>query len=167
MKLVRRQYVPPLSERTERQQALLDRIEALPNRNATGTIRSVADKMCPKFMYFSHYDRMAGQIRIDNYEERASQGPSMIKKGEEIFLDFLSYSGTSIDEIKAADTYETLNARCESASIKITDELNEYWTQNPNLEIDVRVTKAEESDNRRPSLPAKARTMVLRRNQSS
>ena len=98
-------------------------------------------------MYFSHYDRMAGQIRIDNFNERKSgqQSPS-IERGEEIFLDFLSYSGTSIEEIKNSDTYEILNARCESASIKITDQLREYWTQNPTLEVEVRVTKAEASD---------------------
>ncbi len=142
-----RKSLEALPERTERQQALLSRIEALPNKNSYGLIQAVANKNCPKFMYFSHYDRMAGQIRIDNFNERKTGHETPpIDRGEEIFVDFLSYSGTSIEEIKSADTYETLNARCESASIKITDQLNEYWTQNPNLEIDVRVTKAEPSD---------------------
>ncbi|WP_424630177.1 ATP-dependent nuclease [Bradyrhizobium sp. SYSU BS000235] len=45
-----------------------------------------------------------------------------------------------------ATTYESLNARCEAASNSITDQLREYWTQNPFLEIEVRVTKAETGD---------------------
>lgn len=142
-----RKTVENIADRTEKQQALLERINALPGKNAVGAVTNVLDDCCPKFMYFSHYDRMAGQIRIDNFNERkARQQAPAIERGEEIFLDFLSYSGTSIEEIKKADTYETLNARCESASIKITDQLREYWTQNPNLEIEVRVTKAEPSD---------------------
>lgn len=51
-----------------------------------------------------------------------------------------------MDEIRSSTTYESLNAKCEAASNTITDQLREYWTQNPFLEIDVRVTKAEPKD---------------------
>jgi hypothetical protein len=90
---------------------------------------------------------MEGQIRLDTYESRRTgrtQPP--IKSGEQIFLDFLEYAGTSLNEITTATTYESLNARCESASTHITEQLLEYWTQNPNVEIEVRVTKAEAGD---------------------
>ncbi len=69
-----------------------------------------------------------------------------IEAGEQVFLDFLEYAGTSLNEITTAKTYESLNARCESASTHITQQLMEYWTQNPNVEIEVRVTKAEPGD---------------------
>src|SRR5207253_4434921 len=52
----------------------------------------------------------------------------------------------SLEEINRATTYEGLNARCEAASNRITQQLLEYWTQNPTLEIEVRVTKAELND---------------------
>jgi hypothetical protein len=48
--------------------------------------------------------------------------------GERVFLDFLEFAGTSVEEIKASTTYESLNAKCESASNAITDQLQEYWT---------------------------------------
>ena len=46
----------------------------------------------------------------------------------------------------SATTYEVLNTRCEAASNSITSQLLDYWTQNPDLEILVAVTKAEPND---------------------
>jgi hypothetical protein len=88
---------------------------------------------------------MVGQIRVDTLKHRETHGPAL-DSGEQVFLDFLEFAGTSADEITTATTYESLNARCEAASNNITDQLREYWTQNPFLEIDVRVTKAEPGD---------------------
>ncbi|PYU66209.1 MAG: hypothetical protein DMG49_22690 [Acidobacteria bacterium] len=66
--------------------------------------------------------------------------------GEQVFIDFLEYAGTSLKEVATANTYESLNARCEAASSHITAQLLEYWTQNPNIEFEIRVTKAEAGD---------------------
>jgi predicted ATP-dependent endonuclease of OLD family len=101
----------------------------------------------PQFMYSSHYDRMVGLLRLDTYNPRKQgQHQPPLEAGERVFVDFLEYAGTSIEEITTATTYEGLNARCEAASNRITEQLLEYWTQNPNLEIEVRVTKAEPQD---------------------
>jgi len=140
-----RQVLETLSPRTETQETLLTRLSAYPGKNARGFATDVALKALPKFLYFSHYDRMDGQIRLDDYETRRTQ-PNDTSSGERVFVDFLEYAGTSISEIIQAKTYETLNARCEAASNKITAQLLEYWTQNPHLEIEVRVTKAEPND---------------------
>lgn len=132
---------------TEKQQRLLERIKRLPYGTITGAVRSILAPDFPYFMYFSHYDRMEGQIRLDTFDVRkaGAQHPP-IEPGEQVFVDFLEYAGTSMNEINAARTYESLNARCEAASNRITEQLLEYWTQNPNLEIEVRVTKAEPQD---------------------
>src|SRR5438132_2122580 len=95
---------------------------------------------------------MVGEIRLDTFEARkAKQHPVFtqwgeIKPGEQVFVDFLEYAGTSLKEIATANTYESLNARCEAASSHMTAQLLEYWTQNPNIEFEVRVTKAEAGD---------------------
>lgn len=146
-----------IPERSERQQRLLDRLLKL-NKSATNFVVNIVRPKLPQFMYFSHYDRMAGQIRVDNLSQRKSEGQK-IETGEQVFLDFLEFAGTSAEEITAATTYEGLNARCESASIAITDQLREYWTQNPFLEIEVRVTKAETGD----PAPFNAGTIVRNR----
>jgi energy-coupling factor transporter ATP-binding protein EcfA2 len=140
-----RKALEGLTEKTPRQQALLDRLSKFPNKNIRGFVESKLAPGLPHFMYFSHYDRMAGQLRIDNLNDRKANGPKL-ETGETVFLDFLEFAGTSIEEITAATTYEGLNAKCEAASNNITGQLQDYWTQNPHLEIDVRVTKAEQND---------------------
>jgi energy-coupling factor transporter ATP-binding protein EcfA2 len=136
-----------IAEPTTRQQRLLEHINGFPTNTITGAITEVLKPNLPQFMYSSHYDRMVGQIRLDQYSQRKlGQAQPPITPGELVFVDFLEYAGTSVAEITAATTYEGLNARCESASNKITAQLQEYWKQNPHLEIDVRVTKAEPND---------------------
>lgn len=142
-----RKTLEGLSEPTEKQKRLLGRLNAYPGKNISGLVKSVLVPFFPRFMYFSHYDRMAGQLRLDNFKARVQgQQPPAILPGEQLFLDFLEYAGTSLEEITTTTTYESLNARCEAASNRITGQLLEYWTQNPNLEVEVRVTKAEPND---------------------
>src|SRR5207253_9137926 len=103
-----------------------------PNKNIRGLVEAKLASGLPQFMYFSHYDRMAGQLRIDNLNERQKNGRPL-ETGEAVFLDFLEFAGTSIEEISSASTYEGLNAKCEAASNNITGQLQDYWTQNPHL----------------------------------
>lgn len=136
-----------IKEKTTKQNRLLERVSAFPDKAISGAILAVLRPKLPQFLYSSHYDRMVGEIRLDLYERRkAGQLQPAISAGEEVFVDFLEFAGTSVKEINEARTYEGLNARCESASNKITGQLQEYWKQNPHLEIDVRVTKAEPND---------------------
>ena len=43
-------------------------------------------------------------------------------------------------------TYETFNARLQAASNNITDQILEYWTQNPDLSVVVRIEAARPGD---------------------
>ena len=136
-----------IGERTTKQERLLERVKAFPGGTITGAVTAYLKPRLPQFMYSSHYDRMAGEIRLDTFDvRRRGQQQPPISSGEQVFLDFLEYAGTSLEEINSAKTYEGLNARCEAASVRITQQLQEYWTQNPALEIEVRVTKAEPND---------------------
>lgn len=136
-----------IAEPSTRQARLLAKFNGFPNKSMTGLVSSLLKPKLPRFMYSSHYDRMVSEIRLDQYAQRkAGQIQPPITAGERVFVDFIEYAGTSIEEIAAAKTYEGLNARCESASNKITEQLQEYWKQNPHIEIDVRVTKGEPAD---------------------
>ncbi|MCF2495610.1 AAA family ATPase [Dyadobacter chenhuakuii] len=132
-------------DRSESEEKLLKYLNTLVGKTVTTHTRAVLNPRLPKFMYFSHYDRMDGQIRVDTYQQRHDRGQE-ISEGEKVFIDFLEFAGTTVSEIIGADTYERLNAKCEAASNSITDQLLEYWTQNPSLEIEVRVTKGESGD---------------------
>jgi predicted ATP-dependent endonuclease of OLD family len=142
-----RKALEGIKERTQKQQRLFDKLNGFPDKNVRGFVTQMLKGSLPQFMYSSHYDRMVGQIRLDTYNARKQgQQQPPLEAGERVFVDFLEYAGTSIEEITTANTYEGLNARCEAASNRITDQLLDYWTQNPNLEIEVRVTKAEPHD---------------------
>ncbi|MCB4802206.1 energy-coupling factor transporter ATP-binding protein EcfA2 [Methylobacterium brachiatum] len=150
-----RKALEGLSEPTDAQASLLKQITALPGKNAIGFVYGYIRSVTPQLMYFSHYDRMSGQMRVDDIVRSDGEpyhspvhphGSKKLNVGEKVFLDFLEFAGTSVEEIKESKTYESLNAKCESASNAITDQLREYWTQNAFLEIEVRVTKAEPND---------------------
>ncbi len=142
-----RNILEKMDSRTERQTNVMQALKALPSQNIRGAITARLKTYLPEFMYFSYYDRMVGQIRLDTFPlRRAGQALPPVETGEQVFLDFLEYAGTSINEIMSARTYEGLNARCEAASNRISEQLQEYWTQNPHLEIEVRVTKGESQD---------------------
>ncbi len=132
------------SSDSEKLNTLKERIEGYPDKRADLGAIDILFEMMPSFVYFSHYSRMSGAISIDQY--KADEDNSDIKEGDKIFSDFLSFAGTSIDEIEDADKYEEFKAKIESASNRITDQIFEYWTQNTNLEIEFEVGRGKSGD---------------------
>lgn len=95
----------------------------------------------PKFMYVSSYDRMDGTVQFEQIQQLQSQSAldRDEHRGKKLFLEFLQYAGISLAELLKQQTYETYNALLQAASNKITDQILEYWTQNPDLSVDVKV----------------------------
>ena len=116
--------------------------------HALGRVRRIVRQSLPRFMYFSSYDRMDGAIQIEQTQQRISTQEIELDehRGARLFVDFLDYAGVPIGEITTVNTYETFNARLQAASARITDQVLEYWSQNPDLEVDVRITKALSGD---------------------
>lgn len=114
----------------------------------TTQLNALVLSMLPKFMYFSAYDRMEGAVQLEQAKQLIGNGQiaSDDKRGLKLFVDFLDYSGVSIDEITTVTTYETFNARLQAASNNITDQILEYWTQNPDLSVVVRIEAARPGD---------------------
>lgn len=131
-----------LTEPTEKQAELLKRINAFRDQKPSLTAIDILDM--PHFMYFSHYDRMSGQISVEQLEKDIQN--NCLSDGDSVFLDFIEFAGTNLEELKAANTFESLNAKCEAASNKITDQIFEYWSQNDSLTIDVKVGRGESGD---------------------
>src|SRR5690606_33587506 len=99
----------------------------------------------PKFMYFSHYDRMSGELSINKLNEDKQNGRPM-SSGDRVFLDFLEYAGTTLDDLVKTAQFEELNAKCEAAALKITDQIFDYWTQNDELKIKVVLSEGKSGD---------------------
>lgn len=135
-----------LTSPTERHNALKAHLDK--HGAVTGQVGKLIRQLMPRFMYFSSYDRMEGAIQLEQTrnlianEQIYNDG----NRGIRLFAEFLEYAGVSIDDITSVTTYETFNARLQAASNNITDQVLEYWTQNPDLNVVVRVEQARSGD---------------------
>jgi hypothetical protein len=134
-----------LSERTERQNEMLAAIKKFRDGSAHCRAIDILNPRTPKFLYFSHYDRMSGALSINQLNADKNAGKP-IDNGDRVFLDFLEYAGTTIDELASLDRFEELNAKCEAAALRITEQIFEYWTQNDDLEITVVLSEGKSAD---------------------
>ena len=101
----------------------------------------------PTFMYVSSYDRMAGAIQIEEAREiQTGEDDSDENRGARLFIEFLEYAGVPLDSITNVPTYENFNALLQAASTGITDQILEYWSQNPDIDVEVRIDAARHGD---------------------
>ena len=131
---------------TAKHQELQDYVAA--KGTVTAQVSSLVMKMLPTFMYFSSYDRMDGAIQLEQTNALIASGEIAQDeyRGARLFGEFLDYAGVSIHEIATVTTYETFNAKLQAASNNITDQILEYWTQNSDLNVVVRVEQARPND---------------------
>ena len=116
--------------------------------NARSRVENRMIGALPSFMYVSSYDRMDGAIQIEETRQRiASEEIERDEyRGSRLFVEFLDYAGVAIDEITDVTTYETFNALLQAASSDITEQILEYWSQNPDLDVEVRIDQARPGD---------------------
>ncbi|WP_148715759.1 AAA family ATPase [Chitinolyticbacter meiyuanensis] len=135
-----------LEEPTDAQKRLKTHLEE--KGTATQQLNSYLEARLPKFMYVAAYDRMDGTVQFNQIQQLRSQGllNRDEHRGKKLFLEFLEYAGISLDELLSQNTYETYNAVLQAASNKITDQILEYWTQNPDLLVEVRVAAGMPGD---------------------
>ncbi|MBB4005468.1 AAA family ATPase [Aurantimonas endophytica] len=134
-----------LGTRTTAQQTLLDAITKFRSKSAYYQAIDLLDARMPKFMYFSHYDRMSGELSI-NKLDTDRQNSKETSSGDRVFLDFLEYAGTTLDDLVKTTQFEELNAKCEAAALRITDQIFDYWTQNDELKIKVVLSEGKPGD---------------------
>jgi len=134
-----------VASRTKAQNELLSAIKKLRDGSAYLQAIDILDTRTPRFLYFSHYDRMSGALSINKLRDDKKHNRPM-KSGDRVFLDFLEYAGTTIDELAGLDRFEELNAKCEAAALRITQQIFEYWTQNDDLEITVVFSEGKSAD---------------------
>jgi hypothetical protein len=91
---------------------------------------------------------MDGAVRLDFLKTWKGSGEILKEEhsGARLFMEFLEYAGVSLDEILTIGTYETFNAKLQAASNNITDQILEFWTQNPDLSVVVTIDPARLQD---------------------
>ena len=129
---------------SEKLNSIKDRIEKYKEKDATRKAIDILWQKMPSFVYFSHYSRMSGELSIAQYKK--DKGSDKVQESDRLFADFLTFAGTSIEEIEGAKKHEDFKAKIEAASNNITDQIFEYWTQNTRLAIEFEVSEGKPDD---------------------
>lgn len=133
-----------LATRSPKQEALLLDIQKIRNSSFVNGIADILTARQPKFFYTSHFERMSGMISIQKLQQDKQH--NNVSVGDQIFLAFLEYAGTTVDELLIADRREALKAKCEAASNDITEEIFQFWSQNNALEVAIEIDNAKPAD---------------------
>lgn len=126
-------YLHGQEARDEAHEELYKRIAAISDHDAELEAIRILEERMPKFMYMSQYSRMNGKVSIEKLVRDIQN--NTVDEQDEVFLAFLKYAGTNLDDLKDVNRYEDLRARVEAASNKITERIFEYWSQNQHLEV--------------------------------
>jgi predicted ATP-dependent endonuclease of OLD family len=133
-----------LTERTPKQEALLQDIKTSKGSSFTKGVIDVLAPRQPKFFFTSHFERMSGMVSIEKLQQDKQN--NVVSVGDKIFLDFLEYAGTTLEELRSVDRREALKAKCEAASNEITEEIFQFWSQNNALEVVIEIDNAKPKD---------------------
>lgn len=113
--------------------------ESSPNLRAIDILNGLR----PKFVYFGDYDAMPGKVSIPRLIARRDADD--LSKGERALLALLRIAGVELEDFSAPESHEHLIRRLENASNSISDEVFEYWSQNKDLQVELRVIPAPEA----------------------
>jgi predicted ATP-dependent endonuclease of OLD family len=137
-------HLNDLSDRSDAVTALMEHIAQFRNKSITLRATDILQARLPKFLYIAQYGRMSGDVSVEKLLQDIHA--QSVSEGDQIFLEFLEFAGTSLEEVQSAIQHEDLNARCEAASNKITDQIFEYWTQNQHLAVEVEIQAGKPGD---------------------
>ena len=133
-----------IDNKTDKQAALREELSSFKDNSLTLAVIDLLHARMPDMFYTSHYNRMAGEISLNKLSSDKVNGT--LSQEDEIFLDFLEYAGTTIDELQRVSRFEQLKAQCEGASNDITDEIFEFWSQNEALSVQIELGEGRSGD---------------------
>lgn len=97
----------------------------------------------PKFFYFDDYSTMPGRVGLEKLRAKPEASWS---EGERAFIAFLAMGGTDLESFASGTRTEAMFRELENASIAITEEAMEFWSQNQDLKVNVRESQADPKD---------------------
>jgi hypothetical protein len=126
---------------------MIQRIEAWPERDVElHIVDQYLDAWTPKFLYFDDYDVMPGKVSIpDLINRRGLPAPHGLTRGERALLSLLSMADVRLEDFQGTTEHEELIRQLENTGNVISDEVFQYWTQNDQLEAELKVLEPETS----------------------
>jgi hypothetical protein len=131
------QLLTAKADKSERETAFLNALKTRFQDKTAGRVAiNVLFERLPKFIYFSDYDRLPGQISLTALLQKQAAAPTTLTRQEQIFLALLDLAGTDAKELQSTSKFEELKAELEAIRNTISDEIFEYWSQNRDLRVE-------------------------------
>lgn len=96
------------------------------------------DERLPKFHYFGDYEILPSKINLTDLSSRVGNPATLTSKDRGI-LALLRMANIDLKAFSQPAQIDSLIARMESVSIRLTDEIMEFWKQNEFLEVRIDV----------------------------
>lgn len=97
----------------------------------------------PVFFYFDDYSTMHGRVSLPHIKQR--EAGNTLEESEKTFLALLATVDADLSDFETQN-FERLTRELEGAANGITDQVFQYWTQNQDLNLEIRVSNADPDD---------------------
>ncbi|MFB9163798.1 hypothetical protein [Arthrobacter psychrochitiniphilus] len=91
----------------------------------------------PKFVYFDDYDSMPGLVSIPDLVKKRDD--EELTRSEQAVVSLLAAAGADLEDFLEPESHEHLVRDSENASNAISEEVFEYWSQNKQLAVKIRL----------------------------
>ncbi len=142
-----RAAVAALPAPSERHGKLLETLnQHFTGQDAVDAAIQILEARLPSFVYVAQYDKMQGQVSLEEIIKKKNVQPVTLNRDDRVFLAFCDLVGMSVEDVAQIKKFETMSARFGSASIKITNEMFKYWRQNRHLKVIFRLDSGKAED---------------------
>lgn len=113
--------------------------QRLNGANTAGAVQQLLLARLPKFFYFSDYQMLPGRISVQ--ELAGSDAPA--QSGIQTARALLQLASTDASALTDED-FEDRKAELEAVSNELTEQVFQYWQQNPDLSVEIDLDKVTE-----------------------
>ncbi len=102
------------------------------------TIKNLLEPKLPKLFRFTGYSTLPGRIDFNELISSNDDGPA--KSSQQTARALLKLAGTDLKQL-GNENYELRKGELEAVQLDLTNQVFEYWKQNPDLEVLIDVDK--------------------------
>lgn len=144
--------IAELIDKLESKQSLSDRHkaflktlkESFPNNDPEEKVISILNENLPIFIYFAEFFRMDGKVSMSDLAKQKNAGTLTMR--QRIFIALLELVRTSPEDLNNIGKFEELKAELEAVSVRLSQEIFDYWSQNKYLEVEFDFAHARPED---------------------
>ncbi|HYN17825.1 MAG TPA: AAA family ATPase, partial [Actinomycetes bacterium] len=113
------------------------------DQEVAGDLATLLGDRLPRLMYFDGYSALPGRVSIPRLQATAEDA---LQPGERTALALLRLAGVAADDFVESE-YEVRKAALESAATTVSEEVFRYWSQNPDLTVELDLDFREAGQN--------------------